>query len=230
MSLLLIRPPQYWATGGEPMTDSQWGKLWYFHRGTGVGIPFVGYRRLAMNTQRVTKAEASILIGMFEDGLIPSDAYVVSLGQSTESYELPPHPSLWLHCNEPPRDMQLAWLHVLITKMHISQNVMQQHLTGITFGQASLLIENLRKMQKFYLSAVDGQLLFELSLEQVQAELPSPVMDEDGPDEDESKAEEDTQAGEDGFAVGAPKKLFDEELEDDFVAVLKEEQAMKVEK
>ncbi|KAI0357953.1 hypothetical protein OH77DRAFT_1367490, partial [Trametes cingulata] len=172
MPFLLIRPPEDWATGGEPMTASQQGKLWGFHKSTGVDIPFVDYRRLARARQRVTKAEASILISMFEDGLHPSDAYVASLGRSTEPYEPLPHPQFWLHRDDPPSDMQLAWLGILIAKMHVPKDVMQQLLAGVTFGQASLLIEILRKRKGSYWSVESGIRALRRLLEWVRTQLP----------------------------------------------------------
>ncbi len=61
------------------MTERQANWLWCFASHNRIEIPFLSRRDL--NHQRVTKAEAYILIAMIMDGVLPTREYLVSLGR-----------------------------------------------------------------------------------------------------------------------------------------------------
>lgn len=142
------------------MTGPQKGHLYYLGQENGVRIPFVD-NRVCDNTQKVTKAEASLLISMFEHGVRPTDAHIDSLGRSMTpvctslncsprpipvlklgcQYDPPSHPSQWMDPFAPANAVQLDWLTEL---MSIPHEVTAQTLEGLTNGHASLLIERLK--------------------------------------------------------------------------------------
>ncbi|KAI0364392.1 hypothetical protein BV20DRAFT_1057248 [Pilatotrama ljubarskyi] len=56
MEFIPLRPPEEWATGGEPMTEKQEDTSWRQSRRFGIEIPFLS--QPDSNGQNVTKAEA----------------------------------------------------------------------------------------------------------------------------------------------------------------------------
>ncbi|KAI9069796.1 hypothetical protein FKP32DRAFT_1586590 [Trametes sanguinea] len=174
MSYLTMRPPEEWATGGEPMTDRQTLALERVAAHDGVSIPFL--ERTDGNGQRVTKAEAYVLIKMILDGVRPTEEYLDSLGRG-DPYEEPPHPMYWRNCHARPTEMQVLWIKKLVVELGIPSDAMQIALEQLTRGQASFLIADLRdKRRKVNLNAKeDMRLWFQNAVEAVREELPVPV-------------------------------------------------------
>ncbi|KAH9848031.1 hypothetical protein C2E23DRAFT_740526 [Lenzites betulinus] len=171
---ILFRPPNEWTTGGAPMTDRQSRKIFAMARLNGMQIRFVDWHLPPDPSQKVTKAEASILITMLEDGLHPSWEYIDSLGRSLIQYSPPPHPRHWQNCHDQPTDMQLAWIAHLGAILGVPADTVSTQVAGITLGQAALLIERLKEEKDQQFQFEDGPMLFARTLEKVLAELPLP--------------------------------------------------------
>lgn len=182
------------------MTPRQKGRLYGLGQRMSVHIPFAKFSRQD-KSQKVTKAEASILISMLEDGVHPSPGYISALGRSsipvstsclatilqgfeTEvvQYERPQHPRQWQDPYGPPTKIQLDWLTSLISMMGIPGEVMLQTLGWVTIGHASLLIKRIREFneeRQMGYPLQGGMVLFQRALDYAQDELPFLEEDED---------------------------------------------------
>lgn len=60
------------------MTDRQARWLWDLASQNSIEVPFLS--RIDRNHQKVTKAEAYVLISMILDGVLPTKEYIASLG------------------------------------------------------------------------------------------------------------------------------------------------------
>ncbi|OSD00594.1 hypothetical protein PYCCODRAFT_1437182 [Trametes coccinea BRFM310] len=169
-----MRPPEEWATGGEPMTDRQIVALERVAAHDKVSIPFL--ERADANGQRVTKAEAYVLIQMILDGVRPSEEYLDSLGRG-DPYEEPPHPIFWKNCHARPTDMQVLWIKQLAVELGVPSDATQIALEQLTRGQASFLIADMRdKRREMRLNRRENMRVWlEDAVEGVRAELPAPV-------------------------------------------------------
>ncbi|KAI0640463.1 hypothetical protein C8Q79DRAFT_454606 [Trametes meyenii] len=167
------RPPEEWATGGEPMTERQRVALSNVAAHDHIDVPFL--RLEDSNGQNVTKAEAWILIAQILDGVRPTLEHLNSLGRDPNPHNPPPHPQYWYNCNARPTEMQMAWLNRLVDRMGIPNAVKVSGLRGVTRGQASLLIGRLREQREYARPGEDKRMVFEDALQRVRDELPAPV-------------------------------------------------------
>lgn len=70
--------------------------------------------------------------------------------------------------------MQRAWINKLIHDMGIPEAVKENALHGITRGQASLLIGQLREQKGHIRPAEEKRMVFENAVQTVKAEVPTP--------------------------------------------------------
>ncbi|KAI0640464.1 hypothetical protein C8Q79DRAFT_454964 [Trametes meyenii] len=195
MSLLFILPPEEWATGGEPMTKPQKKYLYNLVRPRGIYLNF--FRKpeeQGRNPQRVTKAEAAILIAMLKDGVRPTRKYLNSLGRNTIPYEPPQHARYWRDCHGRPTDMQIIWVSLLAAQMSVTRPEIERGLVDITRGQVSLLIRCWREWKEstWVRQFSNKDWLWVRSVQLAKAELPLPgeTLEEDVKGEQDEDAVE----------------------------------------
>ncbi|KAI0672563.1 hypothetical protein C8Q78DRAFT_1078071 [Trametes maxima] len=196
MSLFFILSPEDWATGGEPMTTRQKKYLYDLARPRGIYLHFLRKPEdQGRNRQRVTKAEAAILIAMLKDGVRPTREYLNSLGRNPIPYEPPQHARYWRDCHSQATDMQIVWVSSLVAQMGVPRSLIEQGLVGITRGQVSLLIGCWREWKESAWAWRFGNKnwLWERSVQLAKAELPLPgeTLEEDVKGEDEYAVEQD---------------------------------------
>ncbi len=74
--------------------------------------------------------------------------------------------------------MQMAWLNQLIDDIGIPEAVKLKALEGLTRGQASLLIGQLREQKGHIRPTEEKRMVFEHAVQTVKAELPTPKEEE----------------------------------------------------
>ena len=124
------------------MTIPQSGYLLVWSNRMGIIIPFIV--RADANGQKVTKAEASMLLTKFEHGELVEMGFIDGLGRKEPDASEPDHPLTWACCHEPPSGWQMTWIEQLTMDLGIPFAVMHKGTLGITRGQASELIKLLR--------------------------------------------------------------------------------------
>ncbi|CDO76114.1 hypothetical protein BN946_scf184876.g7 [Trametes cinnabarina] len=106
-------------------------------------VPFLD--REDHNLQEVTKAEASVLLQMIHDRVEPSSEYLWLLGRGISLKPGSSMGPLEGHHSELRRtQMQVKWITTLAQRLSVPSEAMQAVLTALTYGEASLLITELR--------------------------------------------------------------------------------------
>ncbi|KAI0653740.1 hypothetical protein C8Q70DRAFT_592303 [Cubamyces menziesii] len=181
MQVEFMRPPEEWATGWEPMTPAQREGLISMAIYCAMDVPFLFNAN--QNGQNVTKAEASALIGMLQDGGRPSTEYLNSLGRDAFLFGPPPPPQYWHGRHGEPTGEQRAWITQLGTRMGIPMDLVQGALANFTCGQASLLLGRLREAGGQMRNVADPSAWFENEVREVEDELPRSIEVEEDPSE-----------------------------------------------
>ncbi|KAI0686609.1 hypothetical protein C8Q76DRAFT_761656 [Earliella scabrosa] len=186
MSRWIGYTPDMWASGGEPMTNKQLRYFFVLCREAG--------RRIEQGSvagQKITKAEASIVLTMYENHERVSMEYIDTLGRGPEPDVLT-HPTTWVHCHDEMSGVQRMWIDDLLDSLRVPPAASKKGTLGLTLGQAAYLIHILRMEKgKLVQQRKDGRWLdnaVTLAMEEVP--LPDEIDDEDYKSEESSDGEE----------------------------------------
>ena len=162
--------------------------------------------------QKITKAEASIVLTMYENHERVSMEYIDTLGRGPEvrtvhcscpshlplNIHFPPqpdvltHPTTWVYCHDEMSGVQRMWIDDLLDSLRVPPAASKKGTLGLTLGQAAYLIHILRMEKgKPVQQRKDGRWLdnaVTLAMEEVP--LPDEIDDEDYESDESSDGEQ----------------------------------------